>query len=629
MKEWNIESCPWLPATPDDFRNQCQKVRQSNGDSASDLYRLAQFALTNNQLNSLAYAFADVQKNSQTSQFLKPFCLGLVSSATTSLFVPALIASALRFGISLTVVEANYGQVMQEALDPDSPIKQGDLDGVLLALDYKGLPFADVLSNNNKPTSLSSEIKDYINLLIDKFSDGGRRVVIVQTIPQPTEGLFGSYDVRMAASMQRQIEALNSYLAELPQESGTVILDVAKLASRVGLDRWHDPIQWNFAKLPFSQRVVPLYCDFVARLLGAIRGKSRKCLVLDLDNTLWGGVIGDDGLEGIKLGQGNAQGEAFLDIQRTALNLRNRGVVLAVCSKNDDNNARLPFRKHPDMILKEEHIAVFLANWNDKASNLEEIARGLNIGLDALVFLDDNPAERAQVREALPQVAVPELPDDPAFYPRTLLSGGYFETIAYTPDDRQRAEQYQANTQRTNLQSSSRNIDDFLQSLAMKAQVSQFDQLGRSRIVQLINKTNQFNLTTRRYTEAEVIAMQNDASIYTMQVRMQDRFGDNGMISVVICRAHGTVWDIDIWLMSCRVLKRRVEEFVLDQLVTAAKKHGITALQGVWIPSSRNDLVKDHYANLNFKFIRQESCSTYWQLAIDDYKPLNPPIILE
>ncbi|MBF0445817.1 MAG: HAD family hydrolase [Magnetococcales bacterium] len=625
MKEWNFESCPWLPATPDDFRNQCQAVRQSDEDSSTDLYRLAQFALNNSQLNSLAHAFAEAQKKPQKSQLLKPFRLGLVSNATTALFVPALIASSLRFAISLTVVEAPFGQVMQEALDPDSQINQGELDGVLLALDYRGLPFADILG---EAASLSSDTKDYINSLIEKFSDGGRRVVIVQTIPQPTEALFGSYDARMVSSMQRQIAAFNSYLAELPQKSGTVILDVANLANRVGLDRWHDPIQWNFAKLPFSQMVVPLYTDFIARLLGAIRGKSRKCLVLDLDNTLWGGVIGDDGLDGIVLGQGNALGEAFLEIQRTALNLRKRGIVLAVCSKNDEINARMPFRKHPDMILKEDHIAVFLANWNDKASNLEEIARVLNIGLDALVFLDDNPAERAQVREALPQVAVPELPDDPAFYPRALLGGGYFEAIAYTPDDQQRAQQYQANSQRTSLQSNCRNIDEFLQSLAMQAQVAQFDQMGRSRIVQLINKTNQFNLTTRRYTEAQIISMEEDSSIFTLQVRLQDRFGDNGMISVVICRTQGNLWDIDLWLMSCRVLKRRVEEFVLDQLVIEAKKHGITTLQGVWIPSSRNDLVKDHYANLNFKLIKEEDSTTYWQLPLKDYIPLNPPIKL-
>ncbi|MBF0381661.1 MAG: HAD-IIIC family phosphatase [Magnetococcales bacterium] len=633
MKEWNIQSCPWLPATPDDFRERCRAIGETDDDSTLEMYRLAQFALSNNQLNSLARTFLAQQKKTQTSQLLKPFRLGLVSNATTGLFVEALVGSCLRFGIALTVVEAHFGQVMQEALDPDSPINKEELDGVLLALDYRGINFKDVLSdvanNGGYEPSLADDIKEYIDLLIAKFSQNGSRVVIVQTIPQPTDALFGSYDARLVSSIQRQITAFNSYLATLPQESGTTVLDVAKLANRVGLDSWHDPIQWNFAKLPFSQKLVPLYGDYLARLLGAIRGKSRKCLVLDLDNTLWGGVIGDDGLEGIMLDQGNAQGEAFLAIQRTALNLRNRGIVLAVCSKNDEKNGRLPFRKHPDMILKEEHIAVFLANWHDKASNLEEIARVLNIGLDSLVFLDDNPAERAQVREALPQVAVPELPDDPAYYPRALLAGGYFESIAYTPDDKQRAEQYQANSQRTQLQSSSRNIDEFLQSLAMKAQVSSFNQLGRSRIVQLINKTNQFNLTTRRYTEAQVIAMERDDTVFTLQVRLQDRFGDNGMISVVICRTTGTVWDIDIWLMSCRVLKRRVEEFVLEQLITEAKKRGITVLRGVWIPSSRNDLVKDHYPNLNFKPLKEENGATYWQLAVKDYTPTNPPIVME
>jgi FkbH-like protein len=632
MKEWSLKECSWLPEAPRNFRDQCAAIRNSTSDSTSDLYRLAQHRLNSSQLNSLAATLSAVQKNFDSSQLKNHFRLGLVSNATIALFVPALKASALRYGIYLEVVEAEFGQVMQEALDPDSPINRADLDAVLLALDYRGLPFPEffkAFGRSDVVTTGNDDAVDYISMLREKFSAGGKRAIIVQTLPAPPETLFGSYEYRLNATMRRQTEKFNSRLADISQDSAVLLLDIAGLANRIGLDQWNDPMQWNLAKLPFAQNLVPIYTDYIARLLGAIRGQSRKCLVLDLDNTLWGGVIGDDGVDGISVGQGNALAEAFLEIQRTALNLRSRGVVLAVCSKNEDETARLPFKHHPEMLIKEEHIAVFQANWIDKASNLETIAKTLNIGLDALVLLDDNPAERAQVREALPQVAVPELPEDPSFYPRALLSAGYFEAVGYTPDDQQRAEQYQANSQRSSLQGSSRNLDEFLQSLAMVAKVDQFNQQGRGRIVQLINKTNQFNLTTRRYTEAEVVAMEEDPSIFTLQLRLQDRFGDNGMISVIVCRTVGKQWNIDVWLMSCRVLKRRVEEFVLAQIVQHAREQGITTLQGEWIPSNRNDLVKDHYANLGFSSLKEEDGSTFWQLEVKDYQPDTPPIMVK
>jgi FkbH-like protein len=631
MMEWSLANCAWLPEPPATFRDECAAALLSPGEVAGELYRLSRYRLNPSQLKRLAATLATAQKNGFSIAPLSRFRLGLVSNATTALITPALIASALRYGICLEVVEAGFGQVMQEALEPESAINRAELDGVLLALDHRGLPFADTLAGvetgkGTKLSSLPDDVVDHINLLLEKFGKHGGRAVIVQTVPGPSESLFGSYEYRLPSALRRQTESYNSYLAELAEDSGSVLLDVATLANRLGLDRWHDPMQWNLAKLPFSQSLVPVYADHVARLLGAIRGKSRKCLVLDLDNTLWGGVIGDDGLDGILLGQGNALGEAFSAIQRVALDLRNRGVVLAVCSKNDMENALLPFRSHPEMVLKEEHIAVFQANWNDKASNLEEIAKLLNIGLDALVLLDDNPAERAQVRATLPQVSVPELPGDPAFYPRALLAGGYFESVGYTNDDRQRADQYQANAHRTSLRSKTRNLDDFLQSLEMTAQVAGFDKFGRSRIVQLINKTNQFNLTTRRYTEAQIVEMEQDPALFTLQVRLQDRFGDNGMISVVICRSSGSQWQIDTWLMSCRVIKRRVEELVLDELVRAARQRGITGLQGCWLPSGRNDLVREHYANLGFTLGKEQDGATCWQLDIDGFSPRNPPI---
>ena len=372
----------------------------------------------------------------------------------------------------------------------------------------------------------------------------------------------------------------------------------------------------EFAKLPFSDQYVPLYADHVGRLLAAMRGKARRCLILDLDNTLWGGVIGDDGLEGIKLSQGDATGEAHLTVQQLALTLRDRGIVLAVSSKNTDSVARRPFKEHPDMLLKEEHLAVFQANWEDKATNIRAIAESLSLGLGSLVFLDDNPVERELIRRELPEVAVPELDDDPAQFARTLAAAGYFEALHYLDEDRQRASMYQTNARRLGAMQQMGDMDSYLRSLDMRLVVSDFDPTTRARVTQLINKSNQFNLTTRRYTEAEVAALESTPGVMTLHARLVDRFGDNGIICVVICRAGSrSVWTIDSWLMSCRVLGRKVEQAVLNEVLLRARASGIDTLVGVYRPTDRNAMVRDHYRKLGFQQIvaRDESATT-WEL---------------
>jgi FkbH-like protein len=348
---------------------------------------------------------------------------------------------------------------------------------------------------------------------------------------------------------------------------------------------------------------------------------------LDLDNTLWGGVIGDDGLEGIVVGQGDPQGEAFLGVQRAALTLRERGVVLAVSSKNNDETARLPFREHPEMLLRENHLAVFQANWNDKATNIRAIAAELSLGLDSFVFLDDNPAERRLVRDMLPEVAVPELPEDPALYARTLLAAGYFEAIAFSEEDQKRADFYQNNARRVVLHRATGDLNSYLQTLDMTITFQPFDEIGRARIAQLISKSNQFNLTTRRYTEAQVGEIEDDPDCFTLQVRLVDTFGDNGMISVIICRREANDWRIDTWLMSCRVLGRRVEQAVLQELLDQARARGITRIVGIYRPTERNSLVKDHYSKLGFtEFERANDGSTHWSFDVATRKNESLPM---
>ena len=522
---------------------------------------LASHALDLNQLTKLAKVIGSARKNGKSLSPLAPFRLAVLGNSTIDLIVPALVASAARHGIALEVIQPAYDQVAQEALTSSSDVNRSKPDAVLFAFDYRALPLK--LSPGN-PEASSATVQGavrYLQSLRNGIKANSNAVCIFQNFAPPVEAMFGSLDRALPGTMRSLIDGINRDLAEFVLGSGDALLDVAALAETVGLADWHNPQLWNMAKFSFSDELIPLYSEHVARIIAALRGKSRKALILDLDNTVWGGVIGDDGLEGIQLAQGDATGEAHLAVQRFALDLRQRGIVLAVSSKNTDEVAREPFLKHPEMLLKLEHIAVFQANWNDKASNIQAIADELSLGLDAMVFLDDNPVERGMVRRLLPQVAVPELPEDPALYARTLAAAGYFEAVTFASEDLMRAGYYQNNARRATLQEQAGGLDDYLASLDMTITFQPFDATGRARIVQLINKSNQFNLTTRRYTDPEVTDAENDPEVFTLQVRLADIFGDNGMISVVVCRpGERPVWEIDTWLMSCRVLGRKVEQ---------------------------------------------------------------------
>jgi FkbH-like protein len=337
---------------------------------------------------------------------------------------------------------------------------------------------------------------------------------------------------------------------------------------------------------------------------------------------MWGGVIGDDGLSGIKLGQGDATGESFVAFQRYIKALAERGVILAVCSKNEDANAREPFEKHPDMVLKLDDISCFVANWEDKAANIRRIAQELNIGLDALVFVDDNPAERSIVRRLVPEVAVPELPVDPADYLRVLDSGRYFDAVSISNEDFQRTQYYKANAERRQTASAVGDIQQFLASLEMRGPIGPIGEMELERSVQLIGKSNQFNLTTRRYSAADLQAMIDSPDWETRYVKLIDKFGDNGLISVLLARQEGDALAIDTWLMSCRVLKRGVEQMLLNNVVEAARARGLTRVTGQYLPTAKNVLVKDHYASLGFTCVSDTDGATSWELDVAAWTPL-------
>lgn len=609
----------WLPRAQLDFSSKLKALASETGPVGAELRSLALGALDLNQLTKLAKFIANARSQKRSLSPLVPFRLAVLSNSTIDMIVPALIASAARHGIDLQVIQPSYDQVAQEALTPDSTVNSSNSDAVLFALDYRALPLKLSLGDQEAAQATVQGTVGYLQALRTGIKSNSNSVCIFQSLASPVEPLFGSLDRALPGTLRSLIDAVNRELTVMVLESGDVLFDVAGLAETVGLADWHDLHLWNMGKFPFSDELIPLYADHVARIVAAIRGKSAKVLVLDLDNTVWGGVIGDDGLEGINIAQGDARGEAHLAVQRLALDLRKRGIVLAVSSKNTDEVAREPFQKHPEMLLKLDHIAVFQANWNDKATNLQAIANELSLGLDSLVFLDDNPVERGLVRQMLPQVAVPELPDDAAGYVRYLAAAGYFEAVTFASEDLKRAGFYQDNARRATLQKQVGNLDAYLASLDMTITFQPFDATGRARIVQLINKSNQYNLTTRRYTDPEVAEVENDPHVFTRQIRLADIFGDNGMISVVICRpADAGVWQIDTWLMSCRVLGRKVEHMVLREILEHARANGIHKLVGVYKPTERNKLVVDHYPKLGFDLVmKDETGLTSWELMVE------------
>ena len=606
----------WLLPPPTDFRQRCRGIMASGDTAGRSLRSLATHALSASQLGRLADVVDAARADGRTLAPLTPFRLGLLGNGTLDLLAPALVGSAARHGIALEVVRGEYGQVVQEGLSPHGAINRSRPDAVLLALDYRALPLPLRPTDAGAALAAVEQATAMLKRIRTSIAAHTGAPCVVQTLAPPAETLFGSIDRLVPGTARHLVDAFNRDLAASLSGTPDLLLDVAGLADQVGVANWHAPGRWNLARLPFADALVPLYAEHVGRLLGAMCGKSRRVLILDLDNTVWGGVIGDDGLDGISLAEGDATGEAFRSVQTLALALRDRGIVLAVASKNADEIARAPFQRHPDMLLREGHITVFQANWNDKATSIRAIMEALSLGLDAAVLLDDNPVERGLVRQLLPEVAVPELPADPALYARLLTAAGYFEATSFSAEDRQRAAFYEGNARRTAVRQDADDVSAYLASLDMEITFAPFDAVGRARIAQLISKSNQFNLTNRRRDEAGVAAAEREADWLTLQVRLTDAYGDNGMIAVVICRPAAPdavqpgTWEIDTWLMSCRVLGRGVEEMTLREIVFQARARGIERLAGVYRPTERNALVRDHYAKLGFTLVAQAGDGT-------------------
>ena len=449
-------------------------------------------------------------------------------------------------------------------------------------------------------------------------------VVVQNNFELPAQRLLGNYDAVSPTGRVRFINLLNTEFArEAAARTNLLIHDLNGVAASVGLKAFHDAGRWFSYKMLTTPEGSLEVARSAAAMVLAIYGRTRKCLVLDLDNTLWGGVIGDDGPEQIRIGRETAEAEAFTAFQEYCLQLRSRGILLAVCSKNSEEIARQGF-EHPDSVLLLDHFSCFKANWEPKHENIKAIASELNIGLDSLVFVDDNPAEREIISAQLPAVAVPDVGSDVSRFISVLEDGRYFEPVRLSREDLKRAEQYQENAQRAAFQGRFQNYEEYLESLEMSAEVAAFKPVYLDRITQLIGKTNQFNLTTRRYTRAQVEAIAADPSCISLYGKLTDKFGDNGLISVIVGRKENDILHIDLWIMSCRVLKRGMETVMLDALVAECQSQGIGEIRGYYIRTERNGLAAGHYAALGFKRSGGDDQHQVFRLDLSQgYQPRN------
>jgi len=587
------------------------------------LFNLAQFQLGYVDMIQVDKAILSFSKYAETE--FKHVRLAILSSCTIDHLLPAIRVSGLRRRLLIDIYTVAYGQYRQELLDPTSSLYTFDPDVVIFSLtaheSIANIPLA--ASNEQVESALLHSVSELCGHW-RKAHKNFNATVIQQSFLNVSEPLFGSYDRFVPAAPTRLISRLNEQLAEAASSEGVLWFDLTQACIRDGIDFWFDLTHWLQGKIEIAPQAAASYGDLLVRMIAALKGLSKKCLVLDLDNTLWGGVIGDDGMDGIVMGEGSAVGEAYLGLQRYVKMLKERGIILAVCSKNDLATAQMVFTDHPEILLELSDIAIFVANWNDKVENLRLIARQLNIGLDSLVFIDDNPVERARVRECLSMVAVPELPDDPAYYARCIANSGYFEACGFTVEDRQRTDQYIANHDRKTLQSISQNMDEFLLGLEMSVVFGFTTSLDLGRVTQLFNKTNQFNTTTRRYTKEEIKRFSTDPEMLVLQFRLEDRFGDNGLVSAIILsgkQSELSILEIENWVMSCRVFGRQLEDEVMNIVTEIAKQRGIHTLHASFVPTKKNSVIRELFEKLGFSKVPSQTDDgiTRWVINLPDY----------
>jgi len=553
-----------------------------------------------------------------------PLRVAVVGTSTVDQYAGMVRLALEARGLETVVRISPYGQVAQEILNSGSGLYEWQPDLIVLATDSHQLELP--WYSDDPDSEVRRETDRWSSLARTAAERSGVPIVFHGFVARP-ESPFGHLAGGIAGSRRSMIDALNRRLGDaLPP--GSAFLDCAAIASGFGTERWFAERYWYGTRQAMGLDVLPLLARHTAALAEAVLGRTRKCLVLDLDGTLWGGSIGEVGVEGIELGTG-PRGEAFAAFQEHVLALRRRGVVLAVCSKNDEERAREPFERHPEMRIDLDDIACFVANWDAKPDNLVRIANELGIGLDALAFVDDNPAERELVRRVLPMVDVITLPDEPSGYRRALGRYLGFETVRFTPEDARRTELYRARAAAARLRDTSEDLPSFWRGLRMTATVRPVDETDMPRVAQLVGKTNQFNLTTRRHPEAVLRGFVGDPDCLFLSVRLRDRLVDHGLVAVLVGFGREETFEIDTWLMSCRVLGRTLEEAMLADLARRVRARGWGRIVGRYLPTERNGLVADLYERLGFDLVDEApDGTTTWSLDLHERLPAGSDFIV-
>jgi FkbH-like protein len=569
-------------------------------------------------LSKAATLFARIPQDSTPDSYRK-IKLALLSGTTTSFLAPLLRLFCFREHINAELYVGPFGGFRQDILDPASKLHEFSPDIVIIATNWRD---AHLPAFSDDPEEQISRVIGECRQLWQTLLMRQSCRVILHNFDVPGIDSYGHLGASLRGGLTQMLRDINRRLFEEAPTSVT-ILDLDRISAIYGKRNWYDPRYWHSAKQYPSGDALPILVNQQVALIRAALGLTKKVLALDLDNTLWGGIIGEDGLNGILLGPPSGQGEAFQAFQRYVLELKERGILLVACSKNNLEDAQLPFLRHDATVLHLDDFAVFRANWLDKPTNLREIAQKLNLGLDSFVFLDDNPIERAFVQSQLPEVTVPELGEDPATFIDVLDRGLYFESLTLSQEDRERHESYRGNILREEMRAESWSFEDFLEGLNMEAISGRFNESVLARVVQLIGKTNQFNLTSRRHSEEAIRRMMSSEEYWTQYFKLRDRFGDSGLVGVLIARLvpdSSVTWEIDSWLMSCRVIGRGMESFMLGTLIAAARDKQIKYIKGIYVPTPKSAMVSGLYTQFGFQKLGNPEKEEAFMLEIEGCK---------
>lgn len=551
-------------------------------------------------------SYSELEKISRKSDMtgLPVVRLSVLGDCATQHLGRAIRGAGCVEGLAVEIWEADYNQIELQLVDGESPLYESRPDIVLLMLCHQKLYESFCETPEAERPQFAVQMLKRLTGYWELISSHCEARILQSNFMLVDDAVFGNYANKTAYSYVYQVRKLNVLLMQAAEESTAgkrvSVVDMDLIQQRYGAEAVQDERTYFVGKLPVAVKYLPAIAEQVIHIIKALRGSVKKCVITDLDNTLWGGVIGDDGIEKIQIGE-LGQGQAFSALQTWLKELKIRGILLAVCSKNEEEAAKLPFEKHPEMVLRLEDFAMFVANWEDKAGNIRMIQQTLNIGMDSMVFLDDNPFERELVRSLIPEICVPELPEDKSAYLPYLRQCGLFETASFSEEDSRRTGQYREEALRATEQRRFENYGEYLQSLHMEAYVSPFDAFHTPRIAQLSQRSNQFNLRTIRYTEADVERLSKDERYETLFFCLKDAFGDYGLISAAVLekQPEGVLF-IEEWFMSCRVLKRGMEELIADTIVGKARELGCTRVVGEYLPTPKNRMVEHLYERLGF-----------------------------